>query len=405
MQRTYTAFRPSSARTCGCENGKNTSTHRTADRTSSSATRLGHIYQSGTSPLLSATPTSILSHTTANKPSIFFPKSYDQTSPATLPTLFTIHGGGFCIGHSRDDDEWNRRFANIHRTLVISLNYSKSPWHPFPTALHDVEALLLACLADVSLPIERAKRPNTTLSRTAILGFSAGGNLALAVSQLPSIRCHAQTPPAAALSVYGCLDLSVPPAEKLSNRPTKPSLPSPRGGKDAGSDHLAGLAPAFDWSYVPYGHDLRDPLLSPAFADKARLPPFVGVVAAELDMLAHESWRLACRLSRRRSGGLVPDRLSGDERERVCGRREVGRRRGALEDINNERFGFEESWDDDAGRGGVKWLLVPDVLHGFDNPHIRGLMGGEATIKDAEMKTRAYVEELGNWLRERVWGL
>ncbi|KAB5585069.1 Alpha/Beta hydrolase protein [Coniochaeta sp. 2T2.1] len=336
---------------------------------------------------------------------IFFPKTYDQTSPSTLPALFTIHGGGFCIGHTRDDDEWNRRFANKQRTLVIALNYSKSPQHPFPAALHDVEALLLACLADESLPIDRSKRPGTSLSRTAILGFSAGGNLALAVSQLPSIRAHPLSP-AAAVSVYGCLDLSVPPAEKLANRPVKPSLPPPRGGKDAETDPLAHLSPTFDWSYIPYGHDLLDPLLSPAHADSASLPPFVGVVAAELDMLAHESWRLACRLSR--EGGKnrrVPDRLSTNEKERVCGRQEVGRRRGALEDVNNDRFGFEDDWDRRGGRGGVKWLLVPDVLHGFDNPHIRGLMGGEVMIKDAEMKTRAYVEEVGNWLRERVWGL
>ncbi len=124
----------------------------------------------------------------ANQFSIFFPKSYDQTYPQTLPTLFTIHGGGFCIGHSRDDDEWNRRFANKQKTLVISLNYSKSPQHPFPTALHDIEALLLAALADESLPIDRSKRPNTSVSRTAILGFTEGGNLALSVAQLPSIR-------------------------------------------------------------------------------------------------------------------------------------------------------------------------------------------------------------------------
>lgn len=195
------------------------------------------------------------------------------------------------------------------------------------------------------------------------------------------------------------------PAAKLANRPVKPSLPPPRGGKDATTDPLADLAPTFDWSYIPYGHDLRDPLLSPAFARATALPPFVGVVAAELDMLAHESWRLACRLSRQGGGKnrRVPDRLSSSESERVCGRQGVGRRKGALEDINNERFWFEDSWD--GGRGGVKWLLVPDVLHGFDNPHIRGLMGGEVMIKDAEMKTRAYVEEMGNWLRERVWGL
>lgn len=244
------------------------------------------------------------------------------------------------------------------------------------------------------------------MSRTAILGFSAGGNLALSLAQLPCVRLHANAP-AAAISVYGCLDLSVNPASKLVNRPHKPSLAPPRGGGNlAGqqSDPLEGLAPTFDWSYIPYGHDLRDPLLSPAFAPATRLPPFVCLVAAELDMLAHESWRLARRLSR--DGGakrVVPDRMSKNKSLRICGREEVGRRKGALEDARDERFGFEDYWN--GGRGGVKWLLVPDVLHGFDNPQIRGLLGGEETVKDAEMKTRAYLAELGDWLRARVWML
>lgn len=114
--------------------------------------------------------------------SIFFPSSYDQTSPATLPALFTIHGGGFCLGHQRDDDEWNRTFADTHSVLVISLNYSKAPTYPFPTAPHDIEALVLAALEDASLPIDRSA--HAPASRTAILGFSAGGNLALSVSRM-----------------------------------------------------------------------------------------------------------------------------------------------------------------------------------------------------------------------------
>ncbi|KAH6845602.1 Alpha/Beta hydrolase protein [Chaetomium sp. MPI-CAGE-AT-0009] len=337
--------------------------------------------------------------------SIFLPSSYDQTSHTTLPTLFTIHGGGFCIGHQRDDDEWNRAFANTQSALVISLNYSKAPAYPFPTALHDLEALLLAALADASLPIDRTDSPT---SRTAILGFSAGANLALSVSQLPSIRNHPLTP-AAAITIYGSLDVSYPPSEKLHNRPWKPSLPSPRGSP---TDGLIGLAAAFDWSYIPYGQALHDPLLSPHHAPRAALPPYVCAVAAELDMLAHESWRVACRLSREGGGAgrgsrVVPDRESADPRWRVCGNwaNMVTTRRGELIGLlpgrEDERFAFEESWEG----GGVKWLLVPDVLHGFDNPHIRAILGGAEAMWDAEIKTRAYMAEVGRWLREVVWRL
>lgn len=332
-------------------------------------------------------------------PRIFFPQSYDQTSPKTLPALLTIHGGGFCVGHNRDDDEWNRHFADTHGVLVVALNYSKAPGAPFPTAIHDLEALVLAVLSDESLPIERSPRPPGSVNRTAILGFSAGGNLTMAVSQLPTVRGHALAP-GAAVSVYGPLDFTIGPTARLANRPWKPQLGAPRGGS---SDFLTGLAPTFDWSYIPYGHSLKDPLLSPSFARRQGLPPYIGLVAAELDMLAHDSWTMACRLSAEAGGRArkVPDRLSPDKAWSVCGREDVGKQEGALE-LKDERFAFEDRWHG----GGVKWLLVPDVVHGFDHSQMRNMLGGgEATIKDSEMKTIAYVDEVGRWLKQTVWGL
>ncbi|ERT03322.1 hypothetical protein HMPREF1624_01633 [Sporothrix schenckii ATCC 58251] len=340
---------------------------------------------------------------------IFFPADYDQGKTHTpLPTVLTIHGGGFCIGVNRDDDEYNRALADTQKVLVISLNYSKSPAVPFPTALHDLEALYHAVVADESLPLARAGGPPhaPSKSKIAVLGFSAGGNLALALPQLPSIR---DTPnaPSAAVSVYGCLDLSRDPAAKLRNRFYKPALPLPQGSR---IDSLASLAPVFDWSYIPYGHDLTDPLLSPAYASLSDLPPHVYLVAAELDMLAHESWRLACRLGnearrlqQKPTAGdrEVPDPDSKVDRVKCVGKRASSKRKGALEpaDGGDDRYGWAETW---AG-GSVNWLLVPDAIHGFDNFNIRQVMGGEESMLDAEMKTKAYVERIGAWLHNVVW--
>lgn len=188
------------------------------------------------------------------------------------------------------------------------------------------------------------------------------------------------------------------------------------------------LTPAFDWGYIPYGQDLRDPFLSPYFASRDRLPAYVCVLAAELDMMAHESWRFACRLAREGAaasfGNLengerpvklrqVPDRKSYDSRWRVCGRENSVGRVGELIGVGHqpssvdldeeevERFAFEENW----GSGGVKWLLVPDVMHGFDNPNRRWRYGGQETMEDAELKAEACRIELGRWLKETVWRL
>lgn len=299
--------------------------------------------------------------------------------------------------------------------LVVSLPYSKAPRVPFPGALHDLEALYLAVLGDESLPIDRTSRGQGSV---ALLGFDAGGNLALGLSQSARVKRSA-TPPTAVVSVSGYLDLERPVADKVTNRPYKSALPFPRNAR---TDALAATYEAYVWSYVPYGHDLRDPLLSPAFAssaDDGGLPAHVCLVGAELDVLAHESWRMACRLVKdgairrgdgRRAGWRVPDPDEGDVWERVCGRAVAGERRGEYEmsqlarDGEDEagkdgvdetkRFGFEERWED--GHGSVKWILVPDVLHGFDR-------GMAASAAGERAKMRAYVDDVGRWLRSRVW--
>lgn len=270
-------------------------------------------------------------------------------------------------------------------------------------------------LGDESLPIDRT---STGKGKVGILGFDAGGNLALGLSQLPRVK-RSVTPPTAVVSVSGYLDLERPVADKVANRPYKPALPFP---SNARTDALTAAYEAYVWSYVPYGHDLRDPLLSPAFAsggDDGGLPPHVCLVGAELDVLAHESWRMACRLVRdvgvRKGNGKmarwrVPDPDEGNVLERVCGRISAEESSGEHEmselvrddvDLNakdgvdgSKRFGFEERWED--GKGSVKWILVPDALHGFDRGVVAVAPGGEA-------KMRAYVDDVGRWLRSTAW--
>jgi acetyl esterase/lipase len=296
-------------------------------------------------------PSSISSTTTY---SIFFPKNYDQTSPQSLPVLFIIHGGGFCIGNPRDDDVLNERFASMHNVLVVELNYRKAPAYPFPTATYDVEALMCAVFDDESLPIDR--------SRVAVGGFSAGGNLAMSVCQLPSIRDKIK--PAAAVAVYPVLDQTIHTSEKLKMRYYKPELES--GIRANTSDYLASWSPTFRWSYIPVGHDLRDPLLSPFFASRSDLPPHVFLVGAELDHLAHEAWRMASKLA----GRAVPAVTE------VVGQRGPAQDNEALI-LDDDRFAFERV--DAGGRQSVRWLLVPDEVHGFGK--MKSSLGSPAPLR------------------------
>lgn len=65
----------------------------------------------------------------------------------------------------------------------------------------------------------------------------------------------------------------------------------------AGPDPLEGNAPVFNWGYVNPGQDLTDPLLSVAYAPKAKLPPKIYLIGCELDLLCKESEVMAERLA------------------------------------------------------------------------------------------------------------
>lgn len=89
-------------------------------------------------------------------PSIFYPPSHDPASPAPLPTLFTVHGGGFFAGSAHDINHLNKQYAS-HGFLVVTLSYSLAPAGAFPTPVHDISALAAAALDDPSLPIDKAR--------------------------------------------------------------------------------------------------------------------------------------------------------------------------------------------------------------------------------------------------------
>lgn len=266
---------------------------------------------------------------------------------------------------------WNRTFSDEHNVLVIALNYAKAP---FPAPLHDVACLFLACAEDPSLPID--------VAWVAVAGFSAGGNLALGLCQLRSVRGHSARP-RAVIPLYPPVDASRRPEEKAATRYYKVDS-GLAGVRGEASDWVHPLAALFDWAYIPPGTSLRHPLLSPLYADRRHLPGCIFVIAAELDYLADEAQQLAFRIA-----GKERDPSYND----IPGRPEASKEEGKLE-LEDPRFAWEDR--------GVRWLLVPDVVHAFDF-HVGAEIAGEGAVGDAEGKTRAYMGFLAEWLYRTVW--
>ncbi|CAN8096323.1 unnamed protein product [Discula destructiva] len=303
---------------------------------------------------------------------IFFPKSYDRSSPRPLPLLFSIHGGGHVLGNPSDNDSFNAQFSEEHSALVIALNYAKAPANPYPGQRQDLEAQIAAVFADAELT------PHIDPAKVAVTGFSAGGNLALAVSEVPAVR---ERVTAGVVPFYPVLDYTVAHEDKAKTRRYKAKLGGSRGRQ---TDPLLMAAPVFDWAYLPTGQDLRDPLCAPVFANRSDLPKRVWVIGCELDMLGHEAWRAACRYAGKPVPGL--DQPVGQEEPADGGKL------GTLIWEGDERFAFDVKDQD----GEVRWLLVPDAGHGFE---MAGHMGGnEDEAKDGKLKMDALIAEMGKWL-------
>ncbi len=191
------------------------------------------------------------------------------------PVLFYIHGGAFRVGSIADYRSFALRFSYRLKLRVITFDYRLAPEHPFPAAYDDTCSAYRAFL-------ERFGK-----SPVYIGGDSAGGNLGLA------LLCNAGLPPPrAAFFLSPPTDLTCESRSLRENRFRDAAI-RPR--------HYQG----FIESYAA-GQDLRDPRLSPLFADLGRLPPTL-LLAGGAEILRDDSTRFAERA--RAAGSPVEARV------------------------------------------------------------------------------------------------
>jgi acetyl esterase/lipase len=176
-----------------------------------------------------------------------------------------FHGGGYCSGsilsHRRLVTEAGRA-AGI-RTLAAG--YRLAPEHPFPAALDD------AIMAWRFL-----RRNGFAAQHIALGGDSAGGGLCLALLQ--HLRGIGDELPACAALLSPWTDLTMSGETLITKNAIDPLI------------HKAYLEELAQ-SYVPSGLDLKDPRLSPVYADLTGLPPLLVQVGSAETLLA-DSTRL-----------------------------------------------------------------------------------------------------------------
>ena len=192
------------------------------------------------------------------------------SSPSGL--MVTVHGGGFHLLSVAAYDQLNRSFAEEAGVRVFSVDYRLAPEHPFPAAFDDV-------LAGYRYAVDHAAELGADPDRVAIMGDSAGGNLAAAVAL--HLGTDPQYRPALVALEYPFLDPHVDRYESTRLF----DIPLDRGS----------ILRAAAW-YTPTADGLADPRAWVMAADDLTAMPPTYIATGGMDVLRDQSDAFAERL-------------------------------------------------------------------------------------------------------------
>jgi len=199
-----------------------------------------------------------------------------------LPVVLYIHGGGWVIADLDAYDASTRAICNGAHAIVVSTHYRQAPEHKFPAAHEDTYAAYRWTLAN-------AAALGGDPARVAVVGESAGGNMAFAIGY--NARREGVQAPVHQVLVYPVADYG---QDTASYREMTESQPL--------------NARAMAWFFAQYLNSPQDgatPAISAVDANLAGLPP-TTIINAELDPLRSEGEQLAERM--RAAGVAVEQR-------------------------------------------------------------------------------------------------
>lgn len=178
------------------------------------------------------------------------------------PAVLFLHGGGWVMGNLDSHEFLTAALADDLGVTVLAVDYRLAPEHPFPAAFED-------CLAVWRTLRVEAARLGVDSQRVAVVGDSAGGNLAAALCL--ALRDTGEPQPLAQALIYPALS-------------SDDSLPSRGTCGDAPLFGSADLDTYRAW-YFAHGADACSPYAMPLLAANFRglAPAFISV--AQFDPL------------------------------------------------------------------------------------------------------------------------
>ncbi len=201
---------------------------------------------------------------------------YTPKGDGPFPVILYIHGGGWVIADLDTYDASPRALANAVGAIVVSTHYRQAPEFKFPAAHEDVFGVYQAL-------VKNEWKRNYDSKRIAVVGESAGGNMAAAVCLMAKER-------GIMLPLYQVL---VYPVADLTD------LDSPSYRENAAAKPLnKAMIEWFGKHTLANPGDAKNPLLSLVLAGDAlkALPP-ATIINAQIDPLKSDGDKLAKALT------------------------------------------------------------------------------------------------------------
>ena len=200
--------------------------------------------------------------------------------PANVPhanTLLFFHGGGWVTESIDTYHKVCTALANATKHRVVSVEYRLAPEHPFPQGLED-------CYAVAKQLFLFPQRFGFSPGKITLIGDSAGGNLAAAVSLKARDEGDFEVP----------RQILIYPATYYDHSPASPY----RSVVDNGSDYLLTSKRICEYIdlYKRSDDDLTNPYFAPLTASHFSHQPDTLMITAEFDPLRDEGEAYAQRL-------------------------------------------------------------------------------------------------------------